>query len=252
MQQGYKWQAMGFVTQMDNSKSQTTILALDDEAPILEMLTYALEQHGRTVLTAETASAAKVLLAERKVDLALIDWMLPGGSGIELVRSLRKQEITRQLPIIMLTARTDEPDITAGLDAGADDYMTKPFSPRELNSRINAILRRSNQYRRSQTQLTLGALILDIDAVRVEAYGVPVAMGHTEFKLLAFLMQNPERVYSRSQLLDHVWGIGTFIEERTIDVHILRLRKSLKPSGLETMLQTVRGAGYKLQEMGPE
>ena len=221
------------------------ILVVEDEIAIREMLQQALEKLGHTVHAAETTAAARMLLAEKQMHLAIVDWMLPGGSGLELVRYLRKEELYRNLPIIMLTARTEEHDITAGLDAGADDYITKPFSPRELNSRIKALLRRSQNFN-SDILVTVGPLELDAVAHKVTADGQEIPLGHTEFKLISFLMNNPDRVYSRSQLLDHVWGTGTFIEERTVDVHILRLRKNLKPYAAESMLETVRGAGYKL------
>jgi len=222
-----------------------TILAVEDEPAIRDMIRFALERDGYTFLGVETAQEAREYLADQSIDLALIDWMLPGGSGIELVRGMRKDDVHRSLPIIMLTARTDEHDISAGLDAGADDYVTKPFSPRELNSRIKALLRRSNDYS-SDHLLRCDKLELNTASHRVTADDKPIELGHTEFKLLQFLMKNPDRVFSRAQLLDHVWGRGTFIEERTIDVHILRLRKSLKASKTDELIQTVRGAGYRL------
>ncbi len=224
---------------------QANILNVEDEAPIRDMVRFALERNGHLVHCASTASEARQMMASQKMDLAIVDWMLPGGSGLEFVRALRKDKMYAQLPVIMLTARTEEHDITAGLDAGADDYVTKPFSPRELQSRIKALLRRSNEFHDGD-ELVRGTLSLDMAAHRLTVAGDVVELGHTEFKLLAFFMQHPDRVYSRSQLLDHVWGLGTFIEERTVDVHILRLRKCLKPFGAETILQTVRGAGYKL------
>jgi len=204
-----------------------SILAVEDEPAIRDMVRFALQRHGYEVHTAESVEEARLSMAKITVDLALIDWMLPGGSGLEFVRSLRTDEHYRNLPIIMLTARTEEQDITAGLDAGADDYVTKPFSPRELHSRIKALLRRSQDFA-DNAGLTLGPLTLDSAAHRVTAgdQRTEISLGHTEFKLLAFLMKNPDRVFSRSQLLDNVWGQGTFIEERTVDVHILRLRKS--------------------------
>ncbi len=221
------------------------ILIIEDEKSIRDMLTLALEKQDYKVHSAETVAKAREIMASESIHLALVDWMLPGGSGLEFVRSLRKNPLYRNLPVIMLTARTEEHDITAGLDAGADDYITKPFSPRELQSRIKALLRRSSDFQ-ADTKLTLGPLELDSAAHRLSASGFEVPLGHTEFKLMSFLMQNPDKVFSRSQLLDHVWGTGTFIEERTVDVHILRLRKSLKPFGAESMLDTVRGAGYRL------
>jgi two-component system, OmpR family, phosphate regulon response regulator PhoB len=206
---------------------------------------FALERHGHRVHAAGNAVQARQIMASQTINLAIVDWMLPGGSGLELVRTLRKDALHKNLPIIMLTARTEENDITMGLDAGADDYVTKPFSPRELHSRIKALLRRSQDFQ-DDTVLTCGPLVLDASAHRVTANGIEVPLGHTEYKLLTFLMKHPDRVYSRSQLLDHVWGPGTFIEERTVDVHILRLRKCLKPVEADSVLDTVRGAGYRL------
>jgi len=235
--------------------SPATILAVEDEESIRDMLIFSLERNGHNVIAAPSVAAARKVLADTRIDVALVDWMLPGGSGLEFVRSLRSDDTTRDLPIIMITARTEEADITAGLDAGADDYVTKPFSPKELNSRINALLRRSRDNLSSNSMLSVGALHLDTATHRAYAQSEqkqahPFELGHTEFKLLRFFMENPERVFSRSQLLDHVWGSGTFIEERTVDVHILRLRKILKPAGVEKMLETVRGAGYRLSVKG--
>ncbi|WP_088919510.1 phosphate regulon transcriptional regulator PhoB [Granulosicoccus antarcticus] len=224
------------------------ILIVEDEAAIRDMLRFALERHGHEVHSSGSVSEARQLMAAQNMDLAIVDWMLPGGSGLEFVRSLRKDQLHSNLPVIMLTARTEEHDITAGLDAGADDYVTKPFSPRELHSRIKALLRRSHDFT-GDTALVHGPLSLDVAAHRLTANGEEVALGHTEFKLLSFLMKNPDRVYSRTQLLDHVWGPGTFIEERTVDVHILRLRKSLKPHAADSMLDTVRGAGYRFTHL---
>lgn len=220
------------------------ILTVEDEASIRDMVKFALERHGHTVHNSGTVSEARQLMAAQSMDLAIVDWMLPGGSGLEFVRALRKDPLYSNLPVIMLTARTEEHDITAGLDAGADDYVTKPFSPRELHSRIKALLRRTQDFK-GDAAIVHGPLSLDIAAHRLLANGEEVTLGHTEFKLLSFLMKNPDRVYSRTQLLDHVWGPGTFIEERTVDVHILRLRKSLKPHEADSMLDTVRGAGYR-------
>ncbi|MFK8078753.1 MAG: response regulator [Granulosicoccus sp.] len=222
------------------------ILNVEDEAPIRDMVRFALERHGHHVHGVASVAEAKTEMASQKMDLAIIDWMLPGGSGLEFVRFLRKDKVNANLPIIMLTARTEEHDITAGLDAGADDYVTKPFSPRELQSRIKALLRRSSDFHNGD-ELQRGPLLLDLAAHRLKVDGQQVDLGHTEFKLLAFFMQHPDRVYSRAQLLDHVWGPGTYIEERTVDVHILRLRKSLKPFDADALLETVRGAGYRLR-----
>jgi len=222
------------------------VLAVEDEEAIRDMLSISLERDGHIVTAVPSVARAKSVLSSGPVDIALIDWMLPGGSGLEFVRSIRAAENTRSLPIIMLTARSDEDDIAAGLDAGADDYVTKPFSPKELNSRINALLRRSRDQLSMQTDLSVGPLRLNTATHRAYSDRCQFELGHTEFKLLRFFMENPERVFTRSQLLDHVWGSGTFIEERTVDVHILRLRKNLKPAGVERMLETVRGTGYRL------
>jgi len=221
------------------------ILAVEDESQIRDMIRYALERDGHLLLDAETAAEAHAHLLEQRVDAVLVDWMLPGGSGLEFVRRLRRDERTAALPVIMLTARTDERDIATGLDAGADDYLTKPFSPRELQARIRALLRRSRDFDDGST-VSIGPLDIDTAAHRVSVDGTEVTMGHTEFKLLAFLARHPDRVYSRDQLLDQVWGPGTFIEERTVDVHVLRLRKSLRASGADTLIETVRGAGYRI------
>jgi len=230
----------------NNLPMAAVVLAVEDEQSIRDMLSFSLQRDGHTVITAPSVASAKTVLASSEIDIALVDWMLPGGSGLEFVRALRAAEATRSLPIIMLTARTDEDDISAGLDAGADDYVTKPFSPKELNSRINALLRRSQNHLKTQVELSVGPLRLNTATHRAYSDTCQFELGHTEFKLLRFFMENPERVFSRDQLLDHVWGSGTFIEERTVDVHILRLRKNLKPAGADRMLETVRGAGYRL------
>lgn len=222
------------------------ILAVEDEESIRDMLSFSLEREGHIVIAVSSVASAKDFMKTTKVDLALVDWMLPGGSGLELVRAIRANEDTRSMPVIMLTARTDEDDIAAGLDAGADDYVTKPFSPKELNSRIKALLRRSRDHLSTGSTLSVGSLRLNAQTHRAYSEAMEFELGHTEFKLLRFFMENPEHVFSRNQLLDHVWGSGTFIEERTVDVHMLRLRKNLKPAGADKMLETVRGAGYRL------
>jgi len=235
----------------DAMVASATILAVEDEESIRELLTFSLEPAGYNIITVGNVPVAKGVLAEVKIDVVLVDWMLPGGSGLEFVRKLRSSDETRDLAIIMLTARTDENDITAGLDAGADDYITKPFSPRELKSRIAALLRRTQQSDHIVDVISVGPLKLNTATHRVSIHDQLIEIGHTEYKLLRCFMQNVDRVFSRSQLLDHVWGPDTFIEERTIDVHVLRLRKHLRPFGTESMLETVRGAGYRLNGSGP-
>lgn len=235
---------------MNQPAMSAHILIVEDEPEIRAMLRLALTKHQHTVTEAKSAEEARTCLDDSSIELALVDWMLPGVSGIELVRSLRKQNAFKQLPIIMVTARTDDDQITAGLDAGADDYVSKPFSPRELLSRIQAVLRRS-QKPAAEEVLVHGPLRVDVLAHQVFADGNNIDAGHTEFKLLTFFMRNPNRVYSRSQILDHVWGTDTFIEERTVDVHILRLRKLLKPANLDSLIETVRGAGYRLTPVRP-
>jgi len=222
----------------------TTILAVEDEPAIRDMIRYSLERENYRVVTADTVAQARQMLGDQTVDLALVDWMLPDASGLELIRYLRKQPLSQNLPIVVLTARSDEQDIARGLDAGADDYVTKPFSPRELHARLRALLRRSKPSSAEEI-ISHGSLTLNKAEHRVHIAEEPLVVGHTEFKLLEFLMENAERVYSRAQLLDHVWGPNTYIEERTIDVHILRLRKLLKPHELDSMIETVRGAGYR-------
>jgi two-component system phosphate regulon response regulator PhoB len=220
------------------------ILLVEDEAAIREMTTMALERAGFGVVAAEDAPSAERLLSDGLPDLILLDWMLPGGSGIELARRLRRDEYTREVPIIMLTARSEEEDRIRGLDSGADDYVTKPFSPRELIARIKAVIRRASPEQGEGVLETKG-LVLDSHSHRVSANGNVLEMGPTEFRLLQFFMAHPERVYSRTQLLDMVWSRGSFVEERTVDVHIRRLRKVLENDGFDSFIQTVRGAGYR-------
>jgi two-component system phosphate regulon response regulator PhoB len=221
-----------------------TILLVEDETAIREMVSLALERAGFTVWQAEDGVTAERLLVDVVPDLMLLDWMMPGISGIELARRLRRDEVTREVPIIMLTARTEEEDTIRGLESGVDDYMTKPFSPRELIARINALLRRTSPAQADGT-LEAAGLVLDTHSHRVTANGEVLEMGPTEFRLLQFFMSHPERVYSRAQLLDMVWSRGSFVEERTVDVHIRRLRKALELNDYDRMVQTVRGAGYR-------
>ena len=220
------------------------ILVVEDEEAIREMIGFSLTRNGYRFRQAEDADQASARIAERFPDLILLDWMLPGTSGVDLARQLKSSQTTRHLPIIMLTARVEEDDKIVGLEAGADDYVTKPFSPRELMARIKAVLRRSAPHT-TEDELSADDLTLDPVAHRVHAGGQPIHMGPTEFRLLHFFMAHPERVYSRAQLLDMVWGNNVYVEERTIDVHIRRLRKTLETSGHDRHIQTVRGSGYR-------
>ncbi|GBE46320.1 phosphate regulon transcriptional regulatory protein PhoB [bacterium BMS3Bbin11] len=224
---------------------QKKILVIEDEAAILGMITFALEKEDFLVVGVENGPDAIQAVAQSIPDLMLVDWMLPGISGLELVRGFRRSAATRIVPIIMLTARSEENDRVDGLDSGADDYITKPFSTRELLSRISALLRRAEAFEDSAQPLLAGEIKLDPIAHELTIAGKPVKPGPTEYRLLFFLMQHPNRVYSRGQLLDYVWGENIYIEERTVDVHILRLRKLLKRFAVDHMLQTVRGIGYR-------
>ncbi len=228
-----------------------TILIVDDEQPIREMVKIALDLAGFNCLEAENAQAAHSLIIDESPDLVLLDWMMPGTSGIELLRRLRRDELTLKLPVIMLTARAAEDNVIQGLDVGADDYLVKPFSPRELVARINAQLRRQ-QPSIAEEELTAGRLLLDPSSHRVSIGDTPVTMGPTEYRLLAFFLSHQERVYSRDQIIDHVWGGNIYVDERTVDVHIRRLRKALSPEGHDRCVQTVRGAGYRFSTKGVE
>jgi two-component system phosphate regulon response regulator PhoB len=221
------------------------ILIVEDEEPLTLLLRYNLEAEGYAVDSSVRGDEADLKLKEHAPDLAVIDWMLPGLSGIELARRLRLDKRTKSIPIIMLTARADEQDKLTGLDTGADDYITKPFSPRELNARVKALLRRRAP-QMTDDLVQIGTLKLDPATHRVSADADQVHLGPTEFRLLHFLMTHAERVHSRTQLLDQVWGDHVFVEERTVDVHIRRLRKALEPSRHDGLIQTVRGAGYRL------
>jgi two-component system phosphate regulon response regulator PhoB len=220
------------------------ILIVEDEAAIREMTAFGLRRAGFEVAQAEDCRQARQMIADRRPELILLDWMLPEMSGLEFVRQLRKDEQTSEIPVIMLTARGEEEDRVRGLDGGADDYVTKPFSARELHARIRALLRRMSPAAAGEL-LRAGALELDVAGHRVSAAGSPVSLGPTEFKLLRFFMSHAERVFTRSQLLDRVWGGNVYVEERTVDVHIRRLRKALSEHGCERMIQTVRGSGYR-------
>lgn len=221
------------------------ILLVEDEPAIQTLIATNLQRAGHTVLASGDAEHAQRLVHEALPDLILLDWMLPGMSGVDFARRLRADERTREVPIIMLTARTEERDKVLGLETGADDYITKPFSPRELVARIKAVLRRRAP-QVTEDVVEIGKLRLDPVTHRVAAAGNPISLGPTEFRLLHYLMTHPERVHSRTQLLDGVWGDHVFVEERTVDVHVRRLRSALEPSGTDALIQTVRGAGYRL------
>ena len=218
------------------------ILVVEDEVAIRDMLSFVLEQHGYETIEADNYQSALTHLQEPYPDLILLDWMFPGGSGIQLLKFLKQDEILRQIPVVMLTARGEEEDKVRGLENGADDYVTKPFSPKELMARLKTVMRRVNPTSLDDT-LEVGKLKLDPVSHRVVLGDLPLEMGPTEFKLLHFFMTHPERVYSREQLLNNVWGTNVYVEDRTVDVHIRRLRKALTDH--DYLIQTVRGAGYR-------
>jgi two-component system phosphate regulon response regulator PhoB len=220
-----------------------TILVVEDEPQVQELVAINLEHAGHRVRRASSAGEAVTSIREELPDVLILDWMLPDESGISLTRRLREDERTRTLPILMLTARAMEHDKISGLEAGADDYLTKPFSPKELAARIKAVLRRRAP-QLADDVVEIGGLRLDPAARRVTAGGKIIELAPTEFRLLHFFMTHPERIYSRAQVLDYVWGDHVFIEERTVDVHIRRLRKALEPSGHDRFVDTVRGSGY--------
>ena len=220
------------------------ILVVEDEAPIRDMLCFVLEQNGYQAITAEDFPSAVNQLIEPYPDLVLLDWMIPGGSGIQFAKKMKQHELTRNIPIIMITARGEEEDKVRGLEVGADDYVTKPFSPKELMARIKAVIRRVSPTSLDEV-IEVQGLKLDPVAHRVMAQQQPLDMGPTEFRLLHFFMTHQERVYSREQLLDHVWGTNVYVEDRTVDVHIRRLRKAISVAGHDKLVQTVRGSGYR-------
>ena len=221
------------------------ILVVEDEPAIQELLALNITQAGHNAMRALSAEHAQELLRETMPDLILLDWMLPGINGLEFARKLKSDPLTKSIPIIMLTARGDEYDKVRGLEVGADDYVTKPFSPRELNARIKAVLRRRAP-QMTDDPIEVSVLRLDPTTHRVIGQDKIIDLGPTEFRLLHFFMSNAERVHTRSQLLDKVWGDRVFVEDRTVDVHIRRLRNALSVSGHQNLIQTVRGAGYRL------
>jgi len=221
----------------------TKILLVEDEKPIREMVSFSLKREGFEVIEADTARKGLALVVSEQPDLGIVDWMLPDMSGLELIEELRQSDIYKTLPLLMLTARAQEDDKVRGLDSGADDYLTKPVSVKELNARIRALLRRTDRVK--DEVLIIGDLTLDVAAQQLLIRNEAIKIGNTEFKLLKFFMSHPNRVHTRANLLDFVWGQNVYVEERTVDVHILRLRKILKPSKCDKMLQTVRGTGYR-------
>lgn len=221
-----------------------SILIVEDEEPIRRMMRFSLERAGFEVREAQDAKQARLAIAEAPPDLLLLDWMLPGMSGVDFARELKADEATRELPIIMVTARAEEDSRIRGLDLGCDDYVTKPFSPAELVARIRAVLRRTLPGG-ADGLITAGDLVVNAASQRVSINDQPLDLGPTEYRLLVFFVSHPDRVYSREQLLDRVWGRGVFVEDRTVDVHILRLRKALEPHGYACYIQTVRGSGYR-------
>lgn len=227
------------------------ILVIEDEPAIQELLALNITQAGHNAIRALSGEIALDLMRETVPDLILLDWMLPGMNGLELARKLKADTYTKNIPIIMLTARGEEYDKVRGLEVGADDYVTKPFSPRELNARIKAVLRRRAP-QMTDDPIELSGLRLDPTTHRVTGNQKTIDLGPTEFRLLHFFMTNAERVHTRSQLLDKVWGDRVFVEDRTVDVHIRRLRNALSASGHEDLIQTVRGAGYRLSSQPSE
>jgi two-component system phosphate regulon response regulator PhoB len=223
--------------------SAKKILVVEDEPAIREMIAFHLSRAGYETLEAADCREAREQLADHRPDLALVDWMLPDSSGLELTRMLKRDPNYEDLAIIMLTARADERDKVSGLEGGADDYITKPFSPRELIARIQAVLRRAGTPQ--DEVVSAGVLQLDAAGHRVLVSGEEIRLGPTEYRLLHFLMTHAERVYSRAQLLDRVWGANVYVEERTVDVHVRRLRKALSDAHADDYIQTVRGAGYR-------
>ena len=231
--------------------SERTVLVVDDEFAIRDMLRMALEIVDYRCLEADNIQDAHALVVDQRPDIVLLDWMLPGGSGLELLRRLKRDEATREMPVIMLTAKTAEDNVIQGLDVGADDYITKPFAPRELIARIKALLRRAAGAE-ANDRMQVSALVLDSKSRRVFLLDEPLDMGPTEFNLLQFFMAHPERAYTRNQLLDRVWGANVYVEERTVDVHIRRLRKALAAGAQDYsgLIQTVRGTGYRFSARG--
>lgn len=225
------------------------ILVVEDDRDIREMVCLSLAQNDFQTAGCSNLQEARKTMETINPDCMVVDWMLPDGSGIELIRWMRRQQQFQQVPVLMLTARSQEADLITGLDSGADDYLTKPMSLRELNARVRALLRRPAQYEESRDLLEFGGLTLNVRTHEVTVAGAGVDLTKTEFRLLRLFIENPRKVFSREQILDAVWGVNAFLGDRTVDVHILRLRKILQPHGAERMISTVRGSGYRLAEV---
>lgn len=222
------------------------ILVVEDDRDIRELVCQSLTQNDFRTFGCRDVQEAKHSLAENDLDCLVVDWMLPDGSGIELIRWMRRQDQYQQIPILMLTARAQESDMITGLDSGADDYLTKPMSLRELNARVKALLRRPAAYQEKQDLTRVGLLSLNSRTHEIFVGETPIELTKTEFKLLKLFMENPKKVFSREQILDAIWGVNAYLGDRTVDVHILRLRKLLKPHGVDKMIRTVRGTGYRI------
>ena len=233
---------------MNKTTKNTRILVVDDEHAIREMICLALDEEGFECQDVNNAHRAEEIIRQECPDVILLDWMMPGISGIDFARKLRRNKETCNIPIIMLTAKTEESDMIRGLESGVDDYLKKPFSTKELLARIRTLLRRS-QPQEINSLLTHAGLSLDIVSHRVKGNENQINLGPIEFKILKFFMENPERVYNREQMLNHVWGDNIYVEERTVDVHIRRLRKALEPTGHDKLIQTVRGSGYRFSSL---
>lgn len=228
----------------NNNSQQYRVLIVDDEEAIRDMLELVLAAEGFQLSSAESAQKAHSLVVDEQPDIILLDWMMPGVSGLEFLRRLRRSEMTATIPVILLTAKTEEDNRVAGLDSGADDYITKPFAPRELISRIHAVLRRTSRLEVNKI-IQFEDMIFDPSSYRVMIKDQLLDLGPTEFRLLQFFLKNQDRVYNRDQIMDHVWGGNVYLDERTVDVHILRLRKVLAESQYDRYIQTVRGVGYR-------
>lgn len=226
----------------------TNILVVEDDRDIREMVCQSLAQNNFRTIGCSDVKEARQSIKKHIPDCLVIDWMLPDGSGVELIRWLRRKKKYRQIPVLMLTARAQESDMIAGLESGADDYLTKPMSLRELNARVKALLRRPAPYQEELDHIKAGPVLLNIQTNEVFVNEMPVNLTKTEFKLLKLLIESPKKVFSREQILDAVWGLNAYLGDRTVDVHVLRLRKLLKPHGVDKMIKTIRGSGYRFSQ----